>query len=89
MPFGWQIALEKIQALCCSVALRRVDGAAFVSDGGNFIADCTFSEIADARGLQERLKRITGVVETGLFVGLAEQAILGTDDGVTLLTRSS
>ncbi len=89
VPFGWQIALEKIQTLGCGVTLRRVDGREFVSDGGNFIADCTFTEIADARGLQESLKRITGVVETGLFVGLAEQAILGTDDGVTLLTRSS
>jgi ribose 5-phosphate isomerase A len=87
VPFGHEIALEKLQALGCTVSLRRVEGKAFTSDGGNFIADCSFAAIPDAAGLQATLKRITGVVETGLFVGLASQAILGTDDGVTVLER--
>jgi ribose 5-phosphate isomerase A len=87
VPFGWQIALEKLQDLGCIVALRRVDGKEFISDGGHYIADCTFAAIPDAATLQAQLKRITGVVETGLFVGLAAQAILGRDDGVTVLER--
>jgi ribose 5-phosphate isomerase A len=87
VPFGWEVAVERLQALDCTVALRLVDGAAFRTDGGNFIADCFFARIPDAAGLQARLKRITGVVETGLFVGLASQAILGRDDGVTVLER--
>jgi ribose 5-phosphate isomerase A len=85
VPFGWEIAIAKLEALGCSVALRQVDGKAFTTDGGNFVADCRFAVIADAGALQEALKRITGVVETGLFVGLASQAILGRDDGVTVL----
>jgi ribose 5-phosphate isomerase A len=87
VPFGHEVAMEKLEKLGCGVALRRVDGAAFVTDGGNFVADCSFAAIPDAAGLQARLKHITGVVETGLFVGLASQAILGTDDGVTILER--
>jgi ribose 5-phosphate isomerase A len=87
VPFGWQITLEKLPALGCTAALRRVDGKAFISDGGHYIADCSFATIPDAAALQAQLKRITGVVETGLFVGLASQAILGTDDGVTVLER--
>ena len=87
VPFGWQIALEKLQELGGTVALRRLDDREFTSDGGNFIADCTFQKIPDAAGLQAALKRITGVVETGLFVGLASQAILGSDDGVAVLER--
>jgi ribose 5-phosphate isomerase A len=87
VPFGHELALEKLQALGCTVSLRRLDGKAFTSDGGNFIADCGFAAIPDAAALQAKLKRITGVVETGLFVGLASQAILGTDDGVTVLER--
>ncbi len=87
VPFGWEIAVEKLQALGCSAALRQVDGRAFATDGGNLVADCRFERIADAAGLQAALKAITGVVETGLFVGLAAQAILGTDDGVTVLER--
>ena len=87
VPFGWEIAIAKLEALGCSVALRRMDGNTFTTDGGNFVADCRFAAIADAAGLQAELKRITGVVETGLFVGLASQAILGADDGVTVLER--
>jgi ribose 5-phosphate isomerase A len=87
VPFGWEIALERLRALGCMAALRRTGADAFLSDGGHYIADCTFTSIPDAAGLQESLKRITGVVETGLFVGLASQAILGTDDGVTVLER--
>jgi ribose 5-phosphate isomerase A len=87
VPFGCELALEKLQALGCTAALRRVDGRDFVTDGGNFVADCRFAAIADAAALQAALKRITGVVETGLFVGLAAQAILGSDDGVTVLER--
>jgi ribose 5-phosphate isomerase A len=89
VAFGWEIALEKLRALGCAAALRRFEGRDFVTDGGNFVADCRFAAIPDAGGLQAALKRITGVVETGLFVGLAAQAILGSDDGVTMLERES
>jgi ribose 5-phosphate isomerase A len=87
VPFGWEVAVAKLQALGCTAALRRLDDQPFITDGGHVIADCRFAAIPDAAGLQDRLRRITGVVETGLFVGLAAQAILGTDDGVTLLNR--
>ncbi len=87
VPFGWEIAITKLEALGCNAALRRVDGKAFTTDGGNFVADCSFQAIADAGALQAALKRITGVVETGLFVGLASEAILGSDEGVTVLAR--
>lgn len=87
VPFGWEIAVGKLQALGCAVALRQVDGKFFVTDGGNLVADCSFTAISDAAALQAALKAITGVVETGLFVGLASQAILGGDDGVTVLER--
>jgi ribose 5-phosphate isomerase A len=87
VPFGWERTIARLQALCGSAVLRRQDQATFVSDGGNFIADLTCPEIPDAADLQARLKRITGVVETGLFVGLASQAILGSDEGVTVLER--
>jgi ribose 5-phosphate isomerase A len=87
VPFGAEIALDKIAALGCTAALRQAGDAAFLTDGGNLVADCSFAQIPDAADLQARLKRITGVVETGLFVGLASQAILGHADGVTVLDR--
>jgi ribose 5-phosphate isomerase A len=88
VPFGHEVVLAQMEALGCGVALRQVDGAAFVTDGGNYVADCTFAAIPDAAGLQAQLKQITGVVETGLFVGLATQAILGQNDGAAVLERA-
>jgi ribose 5-phosphate isomerase A len=87
VPFGWEVAVEKLRALGCDVTLRRAIAEPFLTDGGHFVADCSFPAIPDAARLQERMRRITGVVETGLFVGLAACAILGHDEGVTVLER--
>jgi ribose 5-phosphate isomerase A len=65
--------------------LRRDGAAHFVTDGGNFIADCTFAAIGDAAALEARLKLIVGVVECGLFVGLAAQAFVGHPSGVEVI----
>lgn len=51
-------------------------GPAFISDGGNFILDCRLGRIADAAALDRALDAIPGVVETGLFVGVADEIIL-------------
>ena len=59
-------------------ALRRgSDGANFVTDGGHFIVDCAFGVIKDAVALSEDLFAIPGVVEHGLFLGLAKRALIG------------
>jgi ribose 5-phosphate isomerase A len=87
VPFGSEIALEKLKELGCTATLRRDGDREFITDGGNCVADCLFARIPDAAALQGQLKRITGVIETGLFVGLASEALLGSDNGVTVLTR--
>ncbi|MEX0643841.1 MAG: ribose-5-phosphate isomerase RpiA [Parvularculaceae bacterium] len=62
------------------------DRAPFVSDGGHFILDCRLGRIASPAELDVALKSIAGVVETGLFVGLASLVILGGPDGVEKMT---
>jgi ribose 5-phosphate isomerase A len=57
------------------------DGAPFVTDGGHFIADCASDGIADPAALAGSLKAITGVVDHGLFVGMAALAITIAPDG--------
>lgn len=61
------------------------DGQPFVTDGGNYIFDCAFGCIEDADALDEALKLIPGVVENGLFLGLADAAIVAGADGVQVL----
>jgi ribose 5-phosphate isomerase A len=57
-------------------------GPAFISDGGNFILDCRLGRIGDAAALDRALGAIPGVVETGLFIGLADEIILAGPDGL-------
>ena len=70
------------------VSLRAEPGGGFArSDGGHFIADCALGRIGDARAVDAALKAIPGVIETGLFVGVADEAFIAAPDGVVRLTR--
>lgn len=60
----------------------RPDGRAFVTDGGHFIVDCGFGLIQDAEALSTELFAIPGVVEHGLFIGMARRALIGDKAGV-------
>ena len=63
------------------------DGQPFVTDSGNFILDCAFGRIDEPEALDEALKLIPGVVENGLFLGIADAAIIAGPDGVVMLER--
>ncbi|WP_342642765.1 ribose-5-phosphate isomerase RpiA [Rhodoligotrophos ferricapiens] len=67
------------------ITLRMCDGAVFVTDGGNHIYDCAFGRINNPEALSEALNSIPGVVEHGLFIGLASAAFLAGADGVVTL----
>lgn len=61
------------------------DGQPFLTDGGNLIVDCAFGRIDDPEGLDDMLKVIPGVVENGLFLGLADAAIIAGANGVEVI----
>ncbi|MNY79535.1 Ribose-5-phosphate isomerase A [compost metagenome] len=61
--------------------LRRSGDGLYKTDNGNYIADCRFGAIASASELAASLQNITGVVEHGLFIGIAALAIIGKQDG--------
>lgn len=88
LPFGWEVTAERIAALGCVPHLRMKGEDAFVSDNGNYILDCQFEKIPDPASLHTKLKLLLGVVETGLFVGIAEMAIIGRVDGIEVLNRN-
>jgi ribose 5-phosphate isomerase A len=67
------------------IALRRLNGEFFVTDSGNYIADCAFGEIAEPEALADVLEMIPGVVEHGLFLGIADLAIVAGPSGVQIL----
>lgn len=61
------------------------DGTPFVTDSGNYIFDCAFGRLDDPESLDEALKFIPGVVENGLFLGIADAAIIGGPEGVSVI----
>ena len=66
---------------------RGKDGHAFVTDGGHWILDAKLGQISDPKGLADRLSSIPGVVEHGLFIGLAQAAILAGPAGIRIVER--
>src|SRR5262245_50034172 len=71
------------------LALRRgKDGQVFVTDGGHWILDAALNRIDDPVALAHAISGVPGVVEHGLFVGLAHMAIIGDPDGVKIVERS-
>lgn len=67
-----------------AVTLRMTGGAPFVTDGGHLILDCAFGAIADPEALSADLFAIPGVVEHGLFLGLAGAAIVAGSSGISI-----
>jgi len=83
VPFARALVARRIARLGCEPILRRSkDGGDYRTDNGNEILDCRFpSGIADARALELELDAIPGVVESGLFIGLAHVLVIGHPDG--------
>jgi ribose 5-phosphate isomerase A len=93
-PFGLEATRRAVEAAFAaagspaSAKLRRTkDGHAFVTDGGHWILDGALQRIADPKGLAARLSAIPGVIEHGLFIGLATAAILAGSAGVRVIER--
>jgi ribose 5-phosphate isomerase A len=85
--FGWQMVFERLAEADARPCLRMSGDQPFRTDGGNYIADCAIGEISDPAKLEQRLRAIIGVVENGLFLGLASRVTVGTPTGVKLLDR--
>ena len=81
--FGWRNTQRRLAALLPDAAQRLgEDGEAYVTDEGHLILDCELpSSVSDFAALGRDVKQVPGVVEHGLFIGMASQALLGNPDG--------
>ncbi|PYX33306.1 MAG: ribose 5-phosphate isomerase A [Acidobacteria bacterium] len=90
IPFARAVLQRKIKALRANCSLRtRSDGAAFVTDEGHHILDCSFGKIADPPSLAQTLSNMPGVVEHGLFIGIAKVALVGNGSTVAEIRPAS
>jgi ribose 5-phosphate isomerase A len=80
--FAWRDIRRRIGAFLPDAQLRtRDDGEPYLTDEGHYILDCTLPADVDPDALDREVKLIPGVVEHGLFIRMAERALLGNDDG--------
>ncbi len=82
VKFGWKSVARKLESMGLEPARRE-----FVTDNGNYILDCGYGSIDDPEEMERMLNGIPGVVENGLFVGLATMVIAGTAGGAKTIRR--
>ena len=91
-PFAFGLTVAHIRSVLrdkglasTELKLRTDEGAPAKSDGGNLLLDCALQRIEDPTGLDAALSKIPGVLETGLFCGIADMIIYGGEDGVSIV----
>ena len=84
IPFGWkQVQREIRETYQVEPTLRMLNDQPFISDHGHYILDCPFQQIENPDILTYELNGIPGVVDNGLFVNMADLALIGFPDGRT------
>ena len=87
VPFGFLSTIERLREFLPGGRLRQPGAQPYLTDNGNYIFDAHLPAEFDARELERRIKGTLGVVDTGLFLGMAERAFVAAPDGVQELTR--
>lgn len=88
IKFAKALVKKKIEALGAQVELRRsADGKPFLTDENNYVLDCRFGQIPDADALARRLSDMPGIVEHGLFIGMASVVLVANGSEVIELRR--
>jgi len=86
VKFGWTLTKEKLKEFNCNVDLRKIMNNPYITDNSNYILDCEFDRIKDPEQLEIDINNIPGVVENGLFIGLADEVIVGSKQGIKTLS---
>lgn len=95
-PFGARTTVARIERVLAALGFAGIaivprlsaDGF-FTSDSGNLIFDCSLGRIADPPALAAALSQVPGVIDHGLFIGIASRLIIARPDGVEIIERSA
>lgn len=89
VAFGWVGACEALAGLGCETTRRPgKEGGPYVTDSGNYLIDCKFPRIEDPAALAGQIKAITGVVEHGIFAGIACRVVVAREAGVEVVDQN-
>ncbi|HML22541.1 MAG TPA: ribose 5-phosphate isomerase A [Aggregatilinea sp.] len=88
IPFGWTTQDTFLRSLGAQTSMRLTpEGQPHITNQGNYIIDCAFGQIPDPYALAEQLQSRAGIVEHGLFLGIARDVIVAGSEGVRHLKR--
>jgi ribose 5-phosphate isomerase A len=86
VSFGWETTERRLHRMGGNPVLRRSDdGKPFLTDGGHYILDCKFGALPEAADTDQKLNNTVGVVEHGMFLGMAGMVIIGSAQGIRIL----
>ncbi|AXC14138.1 Ribose 5-phosphate isomerase A [Acidisarcina polymorpha] len=90
VPFGWETTATRLREAGFECELRlKDDGQPYITDGQHYILHCDLLKSGQAaEQAAETMKRIVGVVEHGLFLGMASEVVIGGSDGIKILERT-
>lgn len=88
LPFGWVSQRDYLTALGAVVTLRMSGNTPSLTDQGNYLLDCRFGAITQPAVLAEQLQVRAGILEHGLFLGVADEAVVAGTHGVQRLVRT-
>lgn len=85
-PFLWRLTAERLAELCTGLKVRGGEEAPYITDNGNLILDLSFADgIDDPAALGSEIKKTVGVIEHGLFLGMADTCIVAGSAGPRVL----
>ncbi len=83
VKFGWKRTAEKLAKLNFKPRIRH----GFVTDNGNYILDCEYDKLENVEEMEAEINNLPGVVENGLFIGLASEVIIGKKEGTEIMRK--
>jgi ribose 5-phosphate isomerase A len=83
VPFAWELTQRRLTELDCIPRMRMAGDKPYLTDNHNYIFDCQFGEILDPAGLHRKVSDITGVMEDGFFINMADIVVAGSATGDT------
>jgi len=89
VQFGWKVTRDRLSELGADCALRETSDGPYITDQGNYIIDCGFGEALSApEPIATAINNLPGVVEHGLFLGVADHVVVAAEGGVRVLDRA-